>query len=113
MRSLPLIAVLGALWLAPAPAVAGAGSFVLVNGTDSNLSDLAIRRFGTQDWKPLAVAPAAGARGPVEFSDPDCAFDIRASVAGSAAVWSGVNLCETKIVTLRRSGSGATWVDYD
>ncbi len=50
----------------------------------------------------------------MEFDDPDCAFDIRAKVGGGeTAVWSGVNLCETKTVTLRRSDSGATWVDYD
>ena len=114
MRSIPFLFALLALSMAPAPAIARAGRFVLVNGTSSSLSDLAIRRYGTEQWKALAVAPAAGARGPVEFDDPDCAFDIRAKVGGGdTAVWSGVNLCETKIVTLRRSDSGATWVDYD
>jgi hypothetical protein len=114
MRSIPFLIALGALILAPAPANAGAGSFVLVNGTNDQLSDLAIRRFGTEEWKALGVARAAGARGPIDFDDPDCAFDIRARVGGGQmAVWSGVNLCETKSVTLRRSDSGATWVDYD
>lgn len=114
MRSIRLFLALGALAIAPVPATAGAGSFVLVNGTSSSLSELAIRRYGTEAWKALALAPAAGAKGPVEFSDPDCAFDIRAKLGnGQTAVWSGVNLCETNIVTLRRSDSGATWVDYD
>lgn len=113
MRTLSLFAAFGLAALAPAPAVAQARSFVLVNGTAENMSDLAIRRFGSSDWKPLVAARAAGASGPVDFSDPDCAFDIRASVGGQPAVWNGVNLCETKIVTLRRNDSGATWVDYD
>jgi hypothetical protein len=113
MRTFSLLAAVVALSLAPGPALAQAKSFVLVNGTAHNMSDLAIRRFGSSEWKPLVAARAAGARGPVEFSDPDCAFDIRASVGGQPAVWSGVNLCETKTVTLRRNDSGATWVDYD
>ena len=115
MRGLLFLLAIGATALGTAPAVAGAGSFVLVNGTDSNLSDLAIRRFGTDDWTALAVAPAAGARGPVEFSNPDCAFDIRGTLGGGqAVVWSGVNLCEAKIVTLKRDEkSRSLWVEYD
>ena len=109
--ALPMAALIAAL---PAPALARAGSFVLVNRTNVNLSDLAIRRYGTQEWKGLALAPASGAQGPVEFDDPDCAFDIRASAGGNQLVWSGVNLCEAKIVTLRRNEkSGALWVDYE
>lgn len=114
MRGLSFLAALGALSLGSAPAVAEAGSFVLVNGTDSSLSDLAIRRFGTEDWSALGIAPAAGARGPVEFSNPDCAFDIRGSLGGQTVVWSGVNLCEAKIVTLKRDEkSRSLWVEYD
>lgn len=113
MRTLLPVLVAAALSLGSTPAVGAAGSFVLVNGTSSNLSNLAIRRFGANDWTPLALAPAAGARGPVEFSNPDCAFDIRGTLGGQTVVWSGVNLCETKIVTLKRSSSGATWVEYD
>ena len=58
-----------------------------------------------------SLAQAFGA--PVAFSDPDCAFDIRASVAGGTATWTGVNLCGTSRVTLQRRPSGETWVDYD
>lgn len=114
MRRLVQIVALCALFLGSAPAAAEAGSFVLVNGTSSNLSDVAIRRFGTQDWKALGVAPAAGAKGPVEFSNPDCAFDIRGSLGGETVVWSGINLCEAKIVTLKRDEkSRSLWVEYD
>ena len=108
---LPLAAM--ALWLSPAPALAGAGSFTLINGTGVDLSSLSIRRTGTANWQALAAAPGPGAGAPVAFSDPDCAFDIRASVAGGTATWTGVNLCGTSRVTLQRRTSGETWVDYD
>ena len=95
-------------------AVAGASNFTLVNGTTGAMSDLSIRRAGTQDWKPLGSAPAAGARGPISFKDPDCAFDIRANVAGSGSTtWAGVNLCDVKSVVLKRDQSAGAWVDYD
>jgi hypothetical protein len=96
------------------PALAGASNFVLVNGTGGALSELSIRRSGTQDWKPLGNAPAAGARGPISFKDPDCAFDLRANIPGSGPVtWAGVNLCDVKSVTLKRDQSAGAWVDYD
>jgi len=107
---------LAALILAasPAPVLAGASSFTLVNGTGSALSELSIRRAGTNDWKPLGSAPSPGARGAIQFSDPDCAFDIRANVSGAGPVtWAGVNLCDAKSVTLRRDASAGAWVDYD
>ena len=95
-------------------AVAGASNFTLVNGTPVAFSDLSIRRAGTQEWKPLGSAPAAGARASVNFKDPDCAFDIRANVQGSGPVtWAGVNLCDVKSVTLKRDESAGAWVDYD
>jgi hypothetical protein len=97
-----------------APALAGASNFTLVNGTGGALSELSIRRAGTQDWKPLGAAPAAGARGPVTFSDPDCAFDLRANVPGAGPVtWAGVNLCHVKAVILNRDAAAGAWVDYD
>lgn len=102
-----------ALALASSPALAGAENFVLVNGTGVDLSDLSIRRTGSGEWRPLGPAPAAGAASSVVFSDPDCAFDIRAGVAGGSATWRGVNLCGTSRLTLRRRPTGETWVDYD
>lgn len=93
---------------------AGASNFTLVNGTTAQLADLSIRRAGTQDWKPLGAAPAAGAKGPMKFTDPDCAFDIRATVPGSGPItWTDVNLCDVKSVTLKRDQSAGAWVDYD
>ena len=95
-------------------AVAGASNFTIVNGTTGALTELSIRRAGTQDWKPLGSAPSAGARSPISFKDPDCAFDIRATVPGSGAVtWAGVNLCDVKSVVLKRDQSTGAWVDYD
>jgi len=112
MKRLALMAVMAA---SAAPALAaGASNFTLVNGTGAALAQLSIRRAGTQDWKPLGTAPSPGARTSMNFSDPDCAFDIRANVPGSGPVtWAGVNLCGAKSVTLNRDGSAGAWVDYD
>ena len=97
-----------------APAFAEAGNFTVVNATGSAIAQLSIRRTGTADWKPLPAAPAQGAASNVNFSDPDCAFDLRASLSsGGTAEWGGVNLCGTSRLTLRRRPSGETWVDYD
>jgi hypothetical protein len=105
--------ILAAL-LAPASPAQGASNFTLVNGTGGTLSELSIRRAGTEDWKSLGGAPAAGARTSISFSNPDCAFDIRAIVPGTGPVtWAGVNLCDVKSVTLKRDESAGAWVDYD
>jgi hypothetical protein len=97
-----------------APAVAGAGGFSVVNNTGLNMTALTIRRYGTQSWKPLGSAPSPGGRGAMKFEDPDCAFDIQATLQGvGAVVWPGVNLCEVKAVILNRNASGALWVDYE
>ena len=93
---------------------AGASNFTLVNGTNGQLSELSIRRAGTQEWKALGPAPSAGARMQMKFADPDCAFDLQAKVPGAGPVtWAGVNLCGAKSVTLNRDGSAGAWVDYD
>lgn len=96
-----------------APALAGASSFTLVNGTDVPLSSVEIRRFPSGAWKPLPVSAPPKGRGFVPFTDEDCAFDIRAMVDGKPVVWSGVNLCGAKAVSLNRNATGAVWVDYD
>ncbi|HEY7959743.1 MAG TPA: hypothetical protein VID20_06745 [Sphingomicrobium sp.] len=96
------------------PALAGASGFTLVNGTGAALAQLSIRRSGTQEWKTLGSAPGVGARMDMKFSDPDCAFDIRANVPGAGAVtWADVNLCDVKSVTLNRDAAAGAWVDYD
>ncbi len=110
-----LVCLALARFVAAAPAfAAGASNFTLVNGTGGALGELSIRRAGTRDWKPLGAAPAAGARGAIKFSDPDCAFDIRATSRRLGPVtWAGVNLCDVKSVTLKRDASAGAWVDYD
>jgi hypothetical protein len=102
------------LALSGAPALADAGNFTIVNGTGEPISAVAIRRFGSDQWRPLSAAPAAGARAAVLFSDPDCVFDFRATMTdGKTQIWRGVNLCGAKTVSLNRAASGALWVDYD
>jgi hypothetical protein len=105
--------IFAAALAAAAPAFDGASNFDLVNGTSGGLADLSIRRSGTNDWKPLGTAPSAGGRGAITFSDPDCAFDIRATAGGSPVTWTGVNLCGAKSVTLKRDAATGAWVDYD
>jgi len=107
--------LVAAIALIASPAIAGGASdFTLVNGTGVSLTQLSIRRAGTEDWKPLGTPPSAGARNAMKFSDPDCAFDIRANVAGKGPItWAGVNLCGAKSVTLNHGGSAGAWVDYD
>jgi len=105
---IPLLALVLVLSASDALA-AGASNFTLINGTDAALGALSIRRAGTEEWKALGSAPAAGGRGSISFSDPDCAFDIRAG----SITWAGVNLCEVKSVTLRRDAAAGAWVDYD
>jgi hypothetical protein len=107
-RVLLAIAAVACVAIPAAPATAQASNFTLVDGTGAGVSEVTIRRAGTNDWKPI---PAPGK---VEFSDPDCAFDIRAKVAGSGPVtWAGINLCDVKSVTLKRDATAGAWVDYD
>lgn len=111
-RSMALLALI--LAGLASPAVAAVNGFQLVNQTGASLSGLALRRVGSDDWSPLAVAPAAGARVLAPFENPDCAFDLRATLDGVGVVtWNGVNLCDVKSVTLNRDRAGRLWVDYD
>ena len=98
----------------PGPALAGASSFAVVNGAGADIERLVIRRVGSSQWRPLGVTAASGKAAAVAFSDPDCAFVLRATLAGGATVtWNGVNLCDAKLLTLRRNAAGLAWVDYD
>ena len=114
MRRLLATMVAVSLTAVPVPVSAGANGFSVVNNTGLNMTGLTIRRYGTKDWKALGSAPSPGARGAITFTDPDCAFDIQATLQGvGTVVWSGVNLCEVKAVILNRNASGAVWVDYE
>jgi hypothetical protein len=103
-----------AILAAPVPALAAAGNFTLVNRTGAAITALQIRRVGTTAWQSLGGNPANGSRTAVAFANPDCAFDIKASLAGGeSATFTGVNLCDVTTVTLNRGASGNVWVDYD
>jgi hypothetical protein len=100
-----------------APAFAQATNFTLVNNTTIDFTSMKVRRFGTDEWLPLVIAPVpvrkSGGQGAVEFSNQDCAFDLQATLPdGRLVVWPGVNLCDAKVVTLNQSASGQLWVDY-
>ena len=108
----PLLAA--AMFAGPVPALAAAGNFTLVNKTGAAISALQIRRVGTSAWQSLGGNPANGSRQAVAFANPDCAFDIKATLAGGeSATFSGVNLCDVTTVTLNRGPRGDVWVDYD
>ena len=110
IRFLVVAAALGAA----APALARSGSLILVNGTGQPLSGLSIRPAAGGEWKPLGSGSAGpGSRQPISFSGETCAYDIRASIGGAEVVWNGVNLCDTKAVTLNRRADGTRWADYD
>lgn len=98
----------------PAAAMAETSGFMLVNSTGSAIDGLSIRRVGTQDWKSLGGSAGDGTRAQIDFKDPDCAFDLQASIPGSGPVtWAGVNLCDVKSVVLKRDPQAGAWVDYD
>lgn len=105
---------IAALLALASPAAGEVNGFSIVNNAGGSMSGLALRRVGSSEWMPLTVAPAAGASVRAPFTNPDCAFDLRATVAGVGQVtWGGVNLCDVKSVTLNRDPAGRSWVDYD
>ena len=113
-RFIPLLLATGILVAPLTAAAAGAGNFTLVNRTGANIGKLSIRRVGTSSWTPLGGTPADGGRTAVAYANPDCAFDIKADLAGGgSATFTGINLCDVTTVTLNRGPSGDLWVDYD
>lgn len=97
-----------------APAASAPSDIAIVNNSGAALRDLALRRVGDKVWRPLGVVTAAGSSARVTFDESDCAYDLRANLPGvGEVVWSGVNLCDVKRVTLNRDPSGRRWVDYD
>lgn len=113
MRTM-ILSLAGALALALAgPAPAAPGSIAIVNGTGADITAMSVRRVGTQSWAKIPIAVASGKTASAPLNDPDCAFDLRVTLSnGEDVTFSGVNLCEVKLLTLRRSGATA-WVDYD
>jgi hypothetical protein len=117
MRKLLPLLVAAAFAASPAPALAQAGSFTLVNATGIDFTGLSVRQFGSSEWVPLTVSPVPlrnAARGAANFKHDECAFDLRATLPdGRTVIWPGVNLCQVKVVTLNQKAGGALWVDYE
>ena len=117
MKQLLPVAIAAALAFAPAPVAAQAASFTIINNTDIDFTAMKVRPFGSSQWLPLVVSPVpvahGGGQGAVDFSNPDCAFDLQATLPdGRTVVWPRVILCDTKLVTLNRRANGELWVDY-
>lgn len=96
-------------------ATSGPVPFTLVNGTGGSITGISARRARSAgEWRPLERATlASGFRGNIPaLGGEDCAWDIRADTGGQQVIWPDVNLCDVKVVTLRRRG-GTLWVDYD
>ena len=95
------------------PGIAAEPVIAVVNATGFDIRDTAIRRVGTDVWKPVSLAVGSGQRGSLRTNEPDCAYDIRATLAGGQqVVFSRVNLCGVKLLTLQKRGE-TVWVDYD
>lgn len=102
------------LFLATIPAAALGADIVVANQTGSAIVSMSVRPFGGKEWQPVDGALSLGARRSISGEGNTCAFDIKAKLAGGGeASWSGVNFCETKVVTLNRRPDGTAWVDYD
>lgn len=110
VRLLVIALVLGAL---VSPVAAAPRDIAVVNGTGEPLREIGARSQNGTDWAGLVAGLSPGARTRISV-DPDiCAYDVRATAASGQLTWRGVNLCETRSVTLNRRADGALWVDYD
>lgn len=96
--------------------LSGPAPFVLVNGSGTALDNLSVRLTGSDSrWRSLGpgqLGPAGRAPVPA-LGGEDCAFDVRGQAGSATLVWLAVNLCDVKVVTLRRGQGGTLWVDYD
>jgi hypothetical protein len=95
-------------------ALSGPAPFTLVNGTGQPLASLSATPLVGGAAKPVTAGPLPpGGRASVPALGGDlCAFVIEADDAGTRLRWSDVNLCDVKVVTLRRRGA-TLWADYD
>lgn len=109
-----LIAAILLAALPVAPLGAAARDVFIVNGTGAPLRALVARPHDEKDDKTLVPGLSPGAKTNLSIDADSCAYDIRAvTPAGATLTWRGVNLCETRSVTLRRRDDGVLWVDYD
>ncbi len=108
------VAACALLIAAASSAMAANRSVTVVNQTGGALKDLAVRAPGASDWKAVAPGLSPGARTAVSVDDEaGCSFDVRATSGGGQVVWSAINFCETRSVSLNRRGDGLAWADYD
>ena len=103
----------GALVGLAAPVLAAPGYLSIVNGTGADITGMEVRRVGVREWQDVPLSAPAGKAASAPFVSPDCAFDLKVALSnGESVTFSGVNLCDAKLLTLRRTGKTA-WVDYD
>ena len=96
-----------------AAALAAPPTLSIVNATGADIIVMEVRRVGGKSWKSVSLTAPAGKAASAAFADPDCAFDLKVALSnGESVTFSGVNLCDAKLLTLRRTGTTA-WVDYD
>lgn len=109
-----ILAFFGASLIGLATAgTAAPGYLSIVNGTGADITGMEVRRVGGKNWQSVALTAPAGKAASAPFTDPDCAFDLKVALSnGESVIFSGVNLCDAKLLTLRRTGKTA-WVDYD
>ena len=99
--------------LTSAAAIAAPATFAFVNATGNDISAMEARKTGSSGWSAVPYSARTGASGPASFDIEDCAWDVRVTFAGGETLtYSNLNLCEAKLVTLRRK-DGIAWVDYD
>lgn len=90
-------------------------AFTLVNGTRAPLEDIRAKLTNGQgDWRPLGPGRLSpGARGAVApLGGEDCAFDVEARSGPGVVRWSGVNLCDVRVVVLNQAPDGTPWAEY-
>ena len=113
MRILTMAAVAAATLLLPGIAQAQDGrDFKLTNGTGRVISELYISPTNVNDWEEDVLGVdvlADGAETPVHFVDAvdECVYDLKiVHDDGDAAIWKGINLCESNFVSVQYQDDG-------
>ncbi len=86
-------------------------NFSLVNGTDFVISYVYISPSAAETWGEDILTVdvlGSGEQCDISFANHDeCYWDIKAVAAdGSEAVWSGIDLCESYVITLTMTADG-------
>ena len=105
--------IVTAVALAASPVVAAPAGFAFVNATGSDIRSMEARKTGTPAWSEVPYSARSGTSGGATFDNSDCAWDLRVTLeTGATVTYPNVNLCEARLLTLRRK-DGVAWVDYD